>query len=207
MNKRIQYTCIIIIIGLLFLISACQISRTKTLPIQNEIEKTETLYSQDKMLHLKQVVEYYDADGNPLPRYIELYAAQDKMTAFELDADGNVVQVIQDTKKKHLSYDLTSLKAVEYKTSQIISLNLLKFPNNKDSSIKDEGTYQYIERKCHSYTISNGKEDDDVYLYIDNKTGYVLFCDAPMFCIKTASIEILPYDSGYFAIPDDLIYE
>ena len=31
-------------------------------------------------------------------------------------------------------------------------------------------------------------------MYVDDETGFVLFCDAPLFCVKTAEFEVLPYE-------------
>lgn len=172
-----------------------------------EIKKTEAVLSQKKMLHLKQVIEHYDADGKAIPRYFELYAAAGEKAAFELDTAGNVIQKYLDNKKLHISFDPATLKAQKYQSSPIILPDLPMLAKSKDVQITEEGPYEYAGQSCQAYIISTGDSEDDIRVYLDSATGFLLFCDAPLFCLKTAEIEILEYEASFFAIPDDLIYE
>jgi len=196
----------LLLLVLILALCGCQ-RQAAVVNFSNELAKTEKLYTQKKMLHLQQVVEYYDAAGNPLPRYFELFTADGKKTGYELDAKGNVNQVYQDTKDRHISYDLETLKAKEYDASPVFSIDLALASKDKTRSIVKLEPYTYCGRACHVYGILSDNEDENIKLYIDDETGYALFCDTPLFCIKTASIEILPYDAGCFKIPEDLIFE
>lgn len=206
MIKLYRLIAILLVLGFIPLGSACQRNTAKQ-TFSDELTKTRKIFSDKKMLHLKQVVEYYDAAGNPLPRYFELFVADGKKTSYELDSDGYVIQVYQDTKDTHISYDMESMKARKYDASPIFSLDLDEISKDKNSEIVKLEAYKYSGRDCHVYGILSGNDDDNIKLYVDDKTGYVLFCDTPMFCIKTASIEVIDYDSGYFGLPEDLIYE
>ena len=44
-------------------------------------------FSQNKMLHLQQVLEHYDAAGNPVPQYLELWLTSDQGRCSELSED------------------------------------------------------------------------------------------------------------------------
>jgi hypothetical protein len=194
-----------VIILLLLVFPACRKGTGQS--FAEEIRKTEAVLSQNKMLHLKQVIEYYDSTGNPIPRYFELFIAKGEKTAFELDTDGNIIQVYQDNKKQHISFDPVTLKAQKYQSNTIISPDLSMLAKDKDLQVTGEGPYEYAGQSCQAYMISDGNADDDVRIYLDSATGFLLFCDAPLFCIKTADIEVLPYEGSHFGIPDDLKYE
>lgn len=205
MIKNSRLVAMLILCLLLLVLPACR--KTAVQSFSAEIKKTETVLSQKKMLHLKQVIEYYDAAGEPIPRYFELYVAAGEKYAFELDTSGNVIQKYLETKKLHISFDPATLKAMKYQSSPIILPDLSMLVKGKDVQITEEGPYEYAGQSCQAYMISTGNTEDDIRVYLDSATGFLLFCDAPLFCLKTAEIEILDYEGSFFAIPDDLIYE
>jgi hypothetical protein len=79
------------------------------------------------MLHLKQVVEYYDGQGNPIPHYYELWIAKDKAFCRELDETGNVLQKINDDGKIHISYQPESLRGVKHEDSRMFRMFFIIF--------------------------------------------------------------------------------
>lgn len=205
MSKR---NFLILLLSTVLLLQGTACSQMKTSASFSEAtRKTKQVYQKDQMIFLKQVVEYYDAEGTPIPRYFELYMAQDKKTAYELDAEGTIIQVYQDVKDRHFSYDLDSMKAVAYDASPLFSLDLNMAAKDKSFEVVKLEPYEYSGRECHVYGLLSDDEDDYIKLYIDDETGAVLFCDSPMFCVKTAFIEVQPYDGGYFGIPEDLDFE
>ncbi|MCX7773932.1 MAG: hypothetical protein N2376_12555 [Clostridia bacterium] len=202
MRLRYRVWACILIAALTAFMAGCQRNALPTL--SKEAEKTEKLLADKKTFHARQVVESYDENGTPLPRYFEVWVSREEALCKEYDAEGNVLRVQLDSKDNHISYDPQSLKAEKTDVSTIIALNLAKGLSSKDYKSKDGGAYTYCGRTCSVYTLENGTEADAVRMYIDSKTGFVLFCDAPLFCIKTASFEVIPYEKELYAIPDQL---
>ncbi len=202
---KTSFVSAIIIICLLCLLTAgCQSSEASSL--SKEAQKLEKTLSGDKMLHLKQVVELYDEQGSPVPHYYEMWIAKDKAYCRELDKEGKTLQKLQDDGKLHISYDPIELKAVKHDSSRILALNPGALEDMKDYGVASEEDYEYCKRACRAYSMSNGRDEEELRLYVDKETGYVLFCDAPLFCIKTAFFEVLPYDAAMFNIPEGIKY-
>jgi hypothetical protein len=156
-----------------------------------------------KMLHVQQVLDHYDAGGNPVPQYLELWLAKDTGRCSELDADGNELDVALDTGSDHLYYDAATLKAEKSKDSRLFIVNyeaMRKLYPNVESS----GAGTYAGRECLFYMLGNGKPDEWMKLYVDKQTGYVLLCDAETFRLRTALIEAVPADAALLKAPDGL---
>ncbi len=194
---------IILIILLCILSAGCQSPEASSL--SKEAQKLDKTLS-GKMLHLKQVVELYDEQSSPVPHYYEMWIAKDKAYCKELNKEGNILQKLQDDGKLHISYDPIELKAVKHDSSRIFALKPGDLGDMKEYGVAFEEDYEYCKRACRAYSMSNGRDEEELRLYADEETGYVLFCDAPLFCIKTTSFEVLPYDAAMFSIPEGIRY-
>ncbi len=205
MTKRLGFQVVLMVLGLMLVITACQ--RTALPSLSKEFDKTEDLLSDNKMFHIKQVIEFYDAQNNPIPRYFELFVAKDQRICHELDSDDNTIQIMIDIKDTYLSYNPGTLEAEKHESSPILSLDFAKMLNMTEYKVTAGESYEYCGRTCRVYGISNGDDTEDLRLYIDEETGSILFCDAPLFCIKTFSFEIIDYKAGFFELPDGLKYK
>lgn len=203
MGKKLRMISAILLSILLVILAACQRQASQ----EDELKLPSITVPNGKMLHVKQVVEFYDAEGTPFPRYFELYVSCKENTALELDSEGNVIQIYRDTGSKHFSYDPESKYAVEYPASAIFSINPSDLADYGMAQAAGGVPYQYSGRNCTAYMLPGKDQSDDIRMYVDDETGFVLFCDAPLFCVKTAGIEVLPYDAEYFVVPDDLIFD
>lgn len=169
--------------------------------------KLTTAIPNNKMLHSKQVLEHYNAVGDPQLQYYEVWTYQDRSLTNEVNvADGSLLTTAIDTKNKHIKFDPVSKKAENLKKSISFSLNYLELKKGFANETKVENQ-MYASRDCTVHLLSNNNEDDWIKLYIDNETGFILFCDAPLFRLRTAILEVLPYDEKLFQVPTDLIYE
>ena len=203
MGKKLRVLSALLLAGLLVILAACQRQASR----EDELKLPSFTIPSDKMLHVKQVVELYDAEGTPIPYYYELYISAKEKTAFELDMGGVVIQIYRDTGSKHLSYDPESKTAMEYPASAIFFLNLSDLADYGKAQAAGGIHYQYAGRNCTAYMLLGEDESDNIRMYVDDETGFVLFCDAPLFCVKTAEFEGLPYEEEYFVTPDDLVFD
>lgn len=159
-----------------------------------------------KMLHVKQVLERYDASGQPIPQYYEMWLADKKGLCVELDEDGNELGRILDADGKHIAYDLKTGMAEKYDFSRIFILDFEAL-SSAFSNVIQADDQQYAQRKCAIYLLEDGGSEEWMKVYADRETGYVLLCDAPLFRIKTALLEVLPIDKKLFKAPSDIVYK
>lgn len=159
-----------------------------------------------KILHVKQVLENYDNLGQSLPQYYELWLADKKGLCVEIDIKGNEIMSMMDTDDMHIAYDSKTKEAVKYNFSQIFILDFkaLKSSYSKTTQADD---CQYVERNCSVYLLENDNSDEWMKLYVDKETGFVLLCDAPLFRIRTALLEVIPMDGKLFTVPSDIKYK
>ncbi len=134
----------------------------------------------DMMIHARQVLERYDAKGNSVPQYFEIWATAKQSMCIELDENGKEIMTAIDSKVFMLDYQ--SLKENYF----------------KDTVLKNQ---EYVDRECTVHLMENGGSDDWLKLYIDSETSFVLFCDAPLFKLKTADLEVVPFDENIFSEP------
>jgi hypothetical protein len=164
---------------------------------------TDIRISKGAMLHVQQVLERYDANGNPVPQYLELWLTEEMGRCTELDAEGNEIAVALDTGSEHLTYDTKTLAARKTDKSMIFFLNFdamkKTYPHLQASS---DGTY--AGRDCTFYLMETDDGEDWVKLYVDKETGYVLLCDAETFRLRTALIEEEPENGDLLLVPDGL---
>ena len=159
-----------------------------------------------KMLHVKQVLEHYDASGQPVPQYYELWLVNKKSLCVELDEDGNELGRILDADDSHIVYDLKTRMAEKYDFSRIF---ILDFETLKSvcTNVIQADDQQYAGRKCAIYLMENIGSEEWIKVYVDRETGYVLLCDAPLFRVRTALLEVLPIDNRLFKAPSDIVYK
>jgi hypothetical protein len=197
--KRLRLAAMLVVAAtFVFALTGCQIISVGA--------KSGIKFNAGKMLHLQQVLERYDADGNAVAQYLELWLTKDTGRCVEMDSDGKEISVAMDTGKSHLLYDSATLKAEKSSASLVFTVG---FDSMKKAypKLKTSNDGQYAGRACTLYLMDNGKEDEWVKLYVDKETGYVLLCDAPTFRLRTALIEELPTDNSLFAEPKNLIDE
>ncbi len=207
-TKKTSFVSAIILFAILCLLtSGC--NSTASSNLSKEAQKTDKLFLEGKMFHLKQVVEFYDEKSNPIPHYYELWIAKDKALCQELDRDGNILQKIQDDGAMHISYQPDTLNAVKHESSRIFMINPVSLVAMEDYGVISGESYDYCKRDCRVYKLSNGEDEDEdeILLYVDEETGHILFCDAPLFCMKTASIEVLAFDDTVFSIPEGIKFK
>jgi hypothetical protein len=169
-------------------------------------ERTGMKFTSGKMFHVKQVLEHYDAGGNPVPQYFELWLTSSKGRCSELDAEGNEISVSLDTGDKHLTYDTATLAARETGDSTIFILNFSAMKKvYPDKQYSEEG--QYADRDCVFHLMGNDSSEGWIKIYLDKETGYTLYCDGETFRLRTALFEEIPADEGLFAEPEGLTYK
>lgn len=163
-------------------------------------------FTDGKMLHLQQVLEHYDANGNPVPQYLELWFAKGKARCEELDASGSILNVALDTGKSHITFNVSTREAAKADRSGVFTVSLSNI-RKAYPKVSEENQGVYAGRDCDLYLLAGSSSDDWVKLYVDKQTGFVLFCDAPLFRLRTAKLEELPIDSSLFSEPHDLVYQ
>ena len=63
MGKKLRVLSALLLAGLLVILAACQRQASR----EDELKLPSFTIPSDKMLHVKQVVELYDAEGTPIP--------------------------------------------------------------------------------------------------------------------------------------------
>lgn len=199
MWKKLRPVIILAAVAVLALaVAGCQLAKGDA--------KAGIKFSAGKMLHVQQELDRYDADGNKVTQYLELWLTKDAGKCVVMDQTGHELSVTLDTGKSHILYDASTYKAAKSNASLIFTVG---FDNMKKAypKIAKSNDGQYAGRECTLYLMDNGNQDEWVKLYVDKATGYVLLCDAPTFRLRTALIEELPADSSLFAEPKNLNYK
>lgn len=158
------------------------------------------------MLHVKHVLEHYDASGQPIPQYFELWVADKKALCIELNENGDEMGRTLDMDDMHIAYDSTDHSAVKYDSSRIFMLNFESLRSVSSDMIQADDQ-RYAERTCAIYLLENDDNNDWIKVYVDSETGYVLLCDAPLFRMRTALFEVVPIDNRLFEVPSDIVYK
>lgn len=187
---------LLIILALLLSMAACAVPSKVT-------DRTGIKFTKGNMFHIQQVLERYDANGNTIPQYIELWLTRDKGRSVELDPDGKELRVTLDTGTKHLVYDPATLSGKETGKSELFLVNfsaMKKIYPNKQYS--EDG--RYAERDCVFHLMDGGSDDQWIKIYLDKATGYTLFCDSETFRLRTALFEEIPEEDSLFAEPAGL---
>ncbi len=157
----------------------------------------------DRTLHAKQVLERYDADQQLVAQYLELWVAPPMALCREMDADGKVLSIALDNADGHIQYDAATMDARKSAAAAVFHVDFqsLKSAYSKATAL---GKLTYAGRDCIAWLLENDDEDDWVKAYVDQQTGWVLLCDAPLFRLRTASVELLGADAKRFETPAGL---
>jgi hypothetical protein len=155
------------------------------------------------MVHLKQVLERYDANGQSIPQYFEIWLAPPKGVAKELDPGGKVLSVAVDTESGPIQYDAVTLAARKLKTSAVFQVNFQAI-KSAYARATPLGELTYAGRHCRAWLLENDAANDWAKLYVDEQTGLVLLGDTSLFRLRTASLETLPENAALFTVPEGL---
>lgn len=157
-------------------------------------------------LHAKQVLERYDANGEPVAQYLELWVAPPHALCHELDADGKTIGVALDNATDHVRYDAKTMKASRQDAIAVFHVAFAAL-RKEAKTVKAIGKLQYAGRACIAWMLDGDDEDAQIKLYVDEQTGWVLFCDAPTFRLRTASMDFVAADDSRFATPAGLQFQ
>lgn len=152
----------------------------------------ETRIEPGTMLHAQQVLERYGIDQEPRLQYLELWMDEASLIQREVDEDGQILSYAYSSEDGHLVWEGDTLKTED---TQVIRLFMLDYLSLK-SGFEKETTVTgqtYAARPCTLVLLENPSDQDGwVKVYLDDETGFVLFCEAPLFRLRTALFEILP---------------
>ncbi len=163
--------------------------------------KTES--TEGKTLHAKQVLERYDADQQPVAQYLEMWVAPPMAVCHEMDAGGKVLSISLDNADGHIQYDAETMEARKSGAAAVFHVNFQRL-KNAYAKATAQGELTYAGRDCIAWLLESNDEDDWVKAYVDQQTGWVLLCDAPLFRLRTASVELLGADAKRFETPAGL---
>ncbi len=165
--------------------------------------RSEIQFTKGNMLHAQQVLERYDANGNPLPQYLELWLTKEAGRCTEINEDGLEIAVALDTAKEHLYWDAITMDGEKSGESRmfLVSFDAMKKLYPK---IRTQNDGVYAGRDCRLYRMDTGNEQEWVKLYVDKATGFVLLCDSETFRLRTRLLEDIPLDEGLFDAPAGL---
>lgn len=153
------------------------------------------------MIYARQVLMHYDAAGNAVPQYFELWAVPGKSAGRELSGDGKEIRTFLDSGSRHTAFNSGTGKALKLQYNKVFMLDYEALKKVYPQETVNE-SQEYVGRNCTVYLLEN--DDDWLKIYRDSETGFVLFCDALLFTLKTASFEILPADPEKFTEPEGL---
>ncbi len=162
--------------------------------------------AQGAMLHARQVLERYDASGEPLLQYLELWMDASRMMQREVGVNGKPVSCAFSSGDGHLAWDAETLKAEKSEESRVF----LPVYTDLKSGFKNETALPgqtYAGRPCTAVLLEDpGNDEDWLKVFVDEQTGFVLFLEAPLFRLRTALLEELPADESLLSPPDGLVY-
>lgn len=158
------------------------------------------------MLHARQALERYDASGQPLLQYYELWADASRAMQREVNQDGTVLSWSYSGPGEHLSWTPDTLKAVKPEESTVFFPNYAALKAGFATKTEVPGQ-AYAGRPCTAVLLEDKENEEDwLKLYLDDETGFVLFCEASLFRLRTALLETLPADEAHLTPPDGLIF-
>jgi hypothetical protein len=162
--------------------------------------------TQGTMLHAQQVLERYSASGEPLLQYFELWLDASRITQRELGADGQPLSYVYSGGTAHLAWDADTLKADKLQESQVFLLDytLLEAGFSVGTALSGQ---TYAGRPCTVTLLIDPENNEDwLKVYLDDQTSFVLFCEAPLFRLRTALLETLPTDEVLLTPPAGLVF-
>ena len=158
------------------------------------------------LLHAQQALERYDATGEPVLQYFETWLDASRMLQREVGADGHPLSYAFSGEGKHLAWEADTLKAVVMEESGVFfpDYAVLKTGFGMETAVKNQ---LYASRPCTSVFLENPENEGDwLKIHLDDETGFALFCQAPLFRLRTSVLESLPADERLLTPPDALSY-
>ncbi len=162
--------------------------------------------AQGTMLHAQQVLERYDASGEPLLQYIELWMDASRVAQRQLGEDGRTLSWAFSDGASHLVWDAKTLAArkTEANAAFLMDYDVLKTGFDAETRVPGQ---VYAGRPCTAILLEdNVNEEEWLKLYLDDETGFVLFCEAPLLRLRTALMETLPTDETRLTPPAGLVF-
>ena len=158
------------------------------------------------MLHARQILERYDTSGEPLLQYLESWMDASRVTQRELKEDGRTLSYAYSDGTAHLVWDAETLKAEKLAESRVFLPDYAAFKAGFSAETALSGQ-TYAGRPCTAILLEDPENDEDwLKIYLDDETGFVLFCEAPLFRLRTSSLETLPLDESRLTPPDGLLF-
>lgn len=157
---------------------------------------------QGEMVHAQQALERYDAAGEPILQFFETWTDGLRALQREVRTDGQTLSYAYSGKDGHLVLEAGSKEATAREESPVFLLDYeaLKAGFDKETSLPGQ---QYAKRACASILLEKTENEDDwIKVYLDDETGFVLFCEAPLFRLRTSLLETAAADDGLLSLPD-----
>ena len=158
------------------------------------------------MIHARQALERYDASGEPMLSYFELWSDGSRVLSREVGADGALLACAFSGPRGHIIWQPDTLKASRLDASAVFlpDYQALKAGFGRETAVPGQ---MYAGRACTAVLLDDSDLDADwLRVFVDDETGFVLLCEAPLFCLRTALLETLPVDDARLTPPDGLLY-
>ena len=158
------------------------------------------------MIHARQALERYNASGEPLLSYLERWADGSRALQWEVGADGTILSCVFTGPDGHLAWQPDTLKASRPEASAVFlpDYPALKAGFGRETAVPGQ---VYAGRACTAVLVDDSDHDADwLRVFLDDETGFVLLCEAPLFRLRTALLETLPVDDARLTPPDGLLY-
>ena len=158
------------------------------------------------MIHARQALERYDASGEPMLSYFELWSDGSRVLSREVGADGALLACAFSGPRGHIIWQPDTLKASRLDASAVFlpDYQALKAAFGRETAVPGQ---MYAGRACTAVLLDDSDHDADwLRVFLDDETGFVLLCEAPLFRLRTALLETLPVDDARLTPPDGLLY-
>lgn len=158
------------------------------------------------MLHAQQALERYDASGQPILQFLELWMDGQHLMQAEVSLVGQTLSYTWSSENEHLSWAADTLKAVRGEESLAFLPDFAALQASFDQRTELSGQ-SYAGRACSVILLEDAAHEEDwLKIYRDEETGFVLFCEAPLFRLRTSLLEILPIDEHLLTPPAGLVF-
>ena len=158
------------------------------------------------MIHARQALERYDASGEPLLSFFELWTDGSRAFQREVSADGTILSCAFTGPDGHLAWQPDTLQASRPEASAVFlpDYPALKAGFSVEAAVPGQ---MYAGRPCTPLLLDDSRNEADwLRVFLDDETGFVLLCEAPLFRLRTALLETLPADDARLTPPDGLLY-
>ena len=158
------------------------------------------------MIHARQALERYDASGEPMLSYFDLWSDGSRVLSREVGADGALLACAFSGPRGHIIWQPDTLKASRLDANAVFlpDYQALKAAFGRETAVPGQ---MYAGRACTAVLLDGSDLDADwLRVFLDDETGFVLLCEAPLFRLRTALLETLPIDDARLKPPDGLLY-